>query len=72
MFLLEADIANVRKAIESTYDCLCDIVEYKATKNATNKRTEHKEETVIEKQPCRISYKTISNTNNTENERIVL
>lgn len=68
MFLSEHDISKVRKTIESTYDCLCDIVEYKANKNTTNKRIEYKEKTVIEKQPCRISYETISNANETENE----
>lgn len=68
MFLLEEDIANIRKAIESTYDCLCNVVEYKAVKNNVNKRTEYQEITELENQPCRISYKTISNANETENE----
>lgn len=68
MFLLEDDIANVRNAIENTYDCLCDIIEYQAVKNNVNKRTEHQEIKVLEKQPCRISYKTVTNTNQTEQE----
>lgn len=59
---------QARQVIENTYDCECNIVEYKATKNPTNKRTEYKEETVLEKQSCRISYKTISNANEGENE----
>lgn len=59
---------QARQAIESTYDCKCDIVEYQSTKNAINKRTEYQEITVLEEQSCRISYKTISNANETENE----
>ena len=66
MFLSEQNIVKVRKIIENTYDCLCEIIEYQPVKNTTNKRTEHKEITVLEKQPCRISYKTISNANETE------
>lgn len=61
-----------RHSIESTYDCKCDIIEYSAIKNAINKRTEHKEIIVLEKQPCRISYKNISNTNDTENKNNVI
>ncbi len=68
MFLSEQNIVKVKKTIENTYDCLCNIIEYQSIKNATNKRTEHKEITVLEKQPCRISYKTISNANETEKE----
>lgn len=59
---------QARQAIESTYDCKCDIVEYKATKNPDNKRTEYKEEIVLEKQSCKKSYKTISNAKESENE----
>lgn len=61
-----------RQSIESTYDCKCDIIEYQTIKNTTNKRTEHKEIVVLEKQSCRISYKTISNTNQSENENNVV
>ena len=59
---------QARKTIESTYDCKCDIIEHQAIKNTINKRTEYQEKTVLEKEPCRISYKTISNANETENE----
>ena len=30
---------RARQAIESTYDCECDIVEYRPTKNPNNKRS---------------------------------
>ena len=59
---------QARKIIESTYDSKCDIIEHQAIKNYINKRTEYQEITSLEKQPCRISYKTISKSNETENE----
>lgn len=65
-------IKLARQAIESTYDCECNIIEQQAIENPVNKRTEYKETTVLEKQPCRISYKTISNANETENENNVI
>lgn len=68
MFLSSQEILRARQTIESTYDCKCDIIEHQAVKNTINKRTEYQEITVLEKEPCRISYKTISNANETENE----
>ncbi len=59
-------ILGARKAIESTYDRECDVIEYQAVINKKNKRTENKEVVVLEKKPCRISYETILNTNETE------
>lgn len=59
-------ILEARKAIESTYDRECDIIEYQAVVNQKNKRTENKEIVVLEKKTCRLSYETISNTNETE------
>ena len=56
------DMEMVRKAIESTYIGECDVIEYKTTKNETNKRNEHKEEIVLRKQKCRISFENISNS----------
>lgn len=56
------DMEMVRKAIESTYIGECDVIEYKTTKNKINKRNEHKEEIVLRKQKCRISFENISNS----------
>ena len=56
------DIEMAREAIESTYIGECDIVEYVTIKNDITKRNEHKEEKVLEKQKCRISFKNISNS----------
>ncbi len=68
MFFNEQKVLRLRQMIENTYDFLCDIIEYQPVKNTTNKSIEHKEIIVLEKQPCRISYKTISNANETEKE----
>ena len=63
---------QARKAIQSTYNCKCDIIEYQSIKDTINKRTKYQEITVLENQPCRISYKTISNSNEGENESNVV
>lgn len=68
MFLSNEEILKARQVIQKMYDCKCDIIEHQAIKNIIDKRTEYQEITVLEEQPCRISYKTISNANETENE----
>lgn len=68
MNTIELARKQARQAIESTYDCECDVIEYKAIKNQINKRTEYKEEATLEKQPCRKSYKTFSNAKESEDE----
>ena len=62
---------QARKAIESTYDCLCDIIEYKSKKDPLTKRTTYKEETTLKEKPCRISFETINNASETETESSV-
>lgn len=66
MFLSEQEVLRARKTIEMTYDCLCDVIEYKSKKNEINKRTNDKEEITLKGKPCRISFKTINNTIETE------
>lgn len=56
------DIEMVREAIESTYIGECDIIEYVKTRNEKTKQNEYKEEIVLEKQKCRISFENISNS----------
>lgn len=56
------DIEMVREAIESTYIGECDIIEYVKTRNEKTKQNEYKEEVVLEKQKCRISFENISNS----------
>lgn len=64
-------IEQARKAVETTYDCICDVIEYKAIKNETTKRTNHQEEKVIEQQKCKLSFKTIKNSNESETDNSV-
>lgn len=49
-----------RKAIESTYEGVCSIVEYKAVTDSETKITRHKEITVLEKQPCKLSFEKLN------------
>lgn len=58
-------MVKVRKAIESMYKHTCTITEHqKFTKE--NKSIGFKDVMVLENQPCRLSYKTINNANQTE------
>lgn len=52
-------MVNTRKAIESLYGGKCSITEYQKIKKQ-NGSTGFQETTVIENQPCRISFKTVT------------
>ena len=58
-------VVKARKAIESLYDGTCTITEYQKVKKE-NKSTGFAEVVVLEDEPCRLSFKTITNTNPTE------
>ena len=72
--LSKAKMVKARKAIESLYDGLCDVIEYhKVTKS--NKSTGFEEITVLSNQPCRLSYKastsmSLSIKSTTENDNL--
>ncbi|ENY8714612.1 hypothetical protein QVB37_18065 [Clostridioides difficile] len=51
-----------RKAIEMLYRDKCTIVEYQPIKDSITKRTNNKEVVVLENQPCKLSYKNITST----------
>ena len=53
---------KARKAIEQTYERKCTVYEYKSVKDDDN-ITRKKEVAVLTEIPCRISYKSITNTN---------
>lgn len=59
------NVESVRSAIESTYIGICDIIEHIKSKNEKNKQNEYTEKVVYSQKKCRISFKTISNTNQT-------
>lgn len=55
-------MVGLRKVIEKTYIGTCNIIEYQKVRNA-NKSTGFKEVIVLESQPCRLSFETITSTN---------
>jgi hypothetical protein len=63
-------VSAARNAIESLYKDTCTIVEYRSYKKA-NKSTGQKEFTVLQNQPCKLSYSTLkSNTETTSAEMV--
>ena len=63
--LSKNQVVKARKAIESMYDCTCTIIERQKVK-LPNKSTGFKDIVVLEDIPCRLSFKTITNTNQAE------
>ena len=58
-------VVKARKAIESMYDGTCTVTEYQEYTKA-NKSTGHHEVVILEGQPCRLSFSSSPNTNQTE------
>lgn len=58
-------VKRARKAIESMYDGSCTITEHQKVK-LENKSTGFKDVVVQEGIPCRLSFKTVTNTSQTE------
>lgn len=58
-------VKKARKAFESMYEGTCDIVEHKKVKKS-NGATVSEDVKVLEKEPCRLSFKTITSTNPTD------
>lgn len=53
------------KAVESLYDGVCTITEYRKVK-MPNKSTQFEEVVVLENQPCRMSHRSANPTNSTD------
>lgn len=64
-------VAKARKAIESMYDGECTITEHQKVKKE-NKSTGFKDVIVHKNIPCRMSFKTINNTNPTDTASVVV
>lgn len=58
-------VKKARKALESMYEGTCDIVEHKKVKKS-NGATVFEDVKLLEKEPCRLSFKTITSTNPTD------
>ncbi len=54
--MVEYNKKTARKAIESLYNGRCTVIEYKDTFDETTRITRKSEVTVIENQPCRLSF----------------
>ena len=63
--LSKNQVVKARKAIESMYDGTCTIIERQKVK-LPNKSTGFMDIVVLEDIPCRLSFKTITNTNQAE------
>lgn len=63
--LSKNQVVKARKAIESMYDGTCTIIERQKVK-LPNKSTGFKDIVVLEDIPCRLSFKTITNTTQAE------
>ena len=63
--LSKAKMVKVRKALESLYDGRCTITEYQKVKKE-NKSTAFQDVVVHEDIPCRLSFNSITNTNQTD------
>lgn len=65
-------IVAARKAIESQYKGICDIIECKKKKDSINKITKFEEITVKQKQPCKISFEDVCQNDTTDTESKVV
>lgn len=63
---LEKAMKKARKIIEARYEDTCDIIELKNIYNDISKKTLPTEVTKYENKPCQLSYKTITNNEETE------
>lgn len=60
MVNLAAARKAARKAIESTYEGVCSVVEYQAVTDEETKVTRHEEVTVLDNQPCKLSFEKLN------------
>lgn len=58
--------ALARKAQEATYDGRCTVMEHQKVKDPKTKITTEKEVAVLEDEPCRLSYSSVSAVDQTE------
>ena len=63
--LSKTKMVKARKAIESLYDGKCTITEHQKIQKE-NKSTGFEDVVVLEDVPCRLSFKTINHTNQTD------
>lgn len=66
---------NARKAAkraqESTYEGVCTIIEYHSIRDEKTKLSEEKEVTIIENQPCKLSFEKLNTAAQTETATVI-
>ncbi len=60
-----------RRAQESTYEGLCTVYEYRSTKDPDTKITHEEEISVIENQPCKLSFEKLNAVVQTETAAVI-
>ena len=68
--ILQARKAH-RKATEMFYEHTCTIKEFQSVKDPVSKQTKKQEVIILENQPCRLSYETVKQANQTESNAAV-
>lgn len=63
---MEKAMKRARKVIENRYEDTCNIIELIDVYDETTKQTTKKESTVVNNEPCQLSYKTVSNNSETD------
>lgn len=63
---MEAARKAARRAQEATYEGLCTIIEYRYVKDEKTRLSEEEEVTVIEDQPCKLSFEKLDAVIQTE------
>lgn len=58
-------VKQARKAIESLYDSSCTVIEYRQEKDPATKKTAGKEFVAYTDKPCKLSYSSNKNANQT-------
>ena len=63
---MKAAVRAARRALEATYDGACTVIEYRETEDAKTGLSGSEEVTVIEDQPCKLSFETLRASDQTE------
>lgn len=61
-----------RKAIESLYVGLCTVIEFRSVDDPITHVTTDKEVTVLENQPCKLSFERTASTNQTDTAGVIV
>lgn len=56
-----------RSAIEQLYEDTCTVIEYQNIKDPITKQTKKQEVTVLDNQPCKLSFSTVRTTDDSDN-----